>query len=74
MQRLILGLIDFNIIYMIFRNEVLEYSKHVMSLGGLLFELLTEALGLSSEILKSMGCMKGVRAYAQPLLLLVFTC
>ncbi|KAF3552086.1 hypothetical protein DY000_02001955, partial [Brassica cretica] len=41
------------------RNEVLEYSKHVMSLGGLLFELLSEALGLSSEILKSMGCMKG---------------
>ncbi|CAN6814268.1 unnamed protein product [Brassica oleracea] len=50
------------------RNEVLESSKHVMSLGGLLFELLSEALGLSSEILKSMGCMKGVRAYAQPLL------
>ncbi|CAN6807609.1 unnamed protein product [Brassica oleracea] len=43
------------------RNEVLEYSKHVMSLGGLLFELLSEALGLSSEILKSMGCMKGGR-------------
>ncbi|KAL0710806.1 hypothetical protein Bca4012_017784 [Brassica carinata] len=42
------------------RDDVLEYSKHVMGLGGLLFELLSEALGLSSEILKSMGCMKGV--------------
>ncbi|CAN8295661.1 unnamed protein product [Cochlearia groenlandica] len=42
------------------RDGVLEYSKHVMSLGGLLFELLSEALGLSPESLKNKGCMKGV--------------
>ena len=37
-----------------------EYSKHVMSLGGLLCELFSEALGLESEILKSKGCLKGL--------------
>ncbi|CAH8391821.1 unnamed protein product [Eruca vesicaria subsp. sativa] len=42
------------------RDGVLEYSKHVMSLGDLLFELLSEALGLSPGFLKSKGCMKGV--------------
>lgn len=39
---------------------MIGYSKHVMSLGGLLFELLSEALGLSSDKLKSLGCMKGL--------------
>lgn len=42
------------------RDSVLEYSKHVMSLGGLLFELFSEALGLSPDTLKSKGVMKGV--------------
>ena len=37
-----------------------EYSEHVMSLGGLLCELFSEALGLESEILKSKGCLKGL--------------
>ncbi|KFK27479.1 hypothetical protein AALP_AA8G388900 [Arabis alpina] len=40
------------------RDAIFEYSKHVMSLGGLLFELLSEALGLKSEILESMDCLK----------------
>ncbi|ESQ36488.1 hypothetical protein EUTSA_v10009937mg [Eutrema salsugineum] len=40
------------------RDAMIGYSKHVMSLSGLLFELLSEALGLSSEMLKSMDCMK----------------
>ncbi|KFK27480.1 hypothetical protein AALP_AA8G389000 [Arabis alpina] len=40
------------------RDAIYEYSKHVMSLGGLLFELLSEALGLESDILKSMDCLK----------------
>ncbi|KAJ4866474.1 1-aminocyclopropane-1-carboxylate oxidase-like protein 11 [Raphanus sativus] len=31
-----------------------------MTLGGLLFELLSEALGLHSETLKSMDCMKAL--------------
>ena len=36
------------------------YSKHVMELGTLLFQLLSEALGLDSEVLKSMDCLKGL--------------
>ncbi|VVA89932.1 unnamed protein product [Arabis nemorensis] len=40
----------------IFQN-LKRSQKHA---GGLLFELLSEALGLSSEMLKSKGCMKGV--------------
>ncbi|CAH8385877.1 unnamed protein product [Eruca vesicaria subsp. sativa] len=42
------------------RDAIIEYSKHMMTLGGFLFELLSEALGLHSEILKSMDCMKGL--------------
>ncbi|KAJ0245124.1 Non-hem dioxygenase N-terminal domain-containing protein [Hirschfeldia incana] len=41
------------------RDAMIEYSKHVMSFGGLIFELLSEALGVHSEMLKSMDCMKG---------------
>ncbi|CAA7032195.1 unnamed protein product [Microthlaspi erraticum] len=40
------------------RDAMIEYSKHVMSLGGLLFELLSKALGLRPEFLKSMDCLK----------------
>ncbi|EOA27365.1 hypothetical protein CARUB_v10023479mg [Capsella rubella] len=40
------------------RDAMFEYSKHVLSLGGLLFELLSEALGLKSETLKCMDCVK----------------
>ncbi|CAF1698385.1 unnamed protein product [Brassica napus] len=40
------------------KDAMFEYSKHVMSLGGLLFELLSEALGLKSETLKSKECLK----------------
>ncbi|XP_013695091.1 1-aminocyclopropane-1-carboxylate oxidase homolog 6-like [Brassica napus] len=42
------------------RDAMIEYSKHVMTLGGFLFELLSESLGLHSEMLKSMDCMKGL--------------
>ncbi|KFK42773.1 hypothetical protein AALP_AA1G037700 [Arabis alpina] len=42
------------------RDAMIEYSKHMMSLGDLLFKLLSEALGLNSEKLKSMDCMKGL--------------
>ncbi|XP_010443716.1 PREDICTED: 1-aminocyclopropane-1-carboxylate oxidase homolog 12 isoform X2 [Camelina sativa] len=31
------------------RDAMFEYSKHVLSLGGLLFELLSEALGISKH-------------------------
>ncbi|KAL1223735.1 1-aminocyclopropane-1-carboxylate oxidase-like protein 7 [Cardamine amara subsp. amara] len=42
------------------RDAMIGYSKHVMNLGDLLFELLSEALGLSSETLKRMDCLKGL--------------
>ncbi|CAA7015337.1 unnamed protein product [Microthlaspi erraticum] len=43
------------------RDAIIGYSKHVMSLGGLLFELVSEALGLSSGALKSMDRTKGLQ-------------
>ncbi|KAF8113326.1 hypothetical protein N665_0051s0020 [Sinapis alba] len=42
------------------RDAVMGYSKHVMELGTLLFQLLSEALGLDSEVLKRMDCLKGL--------------
>lgn len=42
------------------RDAVMDYSKHVMELGTLLFQLLSEALGLDSDILKRMDCLKGL--------------
>ncbi|CAA7031685.1 unnamed protein product [Microthlaspi erraticum] len=42
------------------RDAMIGYSNHVMSISSLLFELLSEALGLSSEMLKSMDCMKSL--------------
>ncbi|KAI9100922.1 hypothetical protein K1719_024046 [Acacia pycnantha] len=40
----------------VFRDILLEYGKHIMKLGTLLFELLSEALGLNPNHLKDMGC------------------
>ncbi|KFK31715.1 hypothetical protein AALP_AA6G149600 [Arabis alpina] len=42
------------------RDAIIEYSKHVMEFGALLFQLLSEALGLDSEMLKKMDCLKGL--------------
>ncbi|CAE6008695.1 unnamed protein product [Arabidopsis arenosa] len=39
---------------------MLEYSKKVMKLAELMFELLSEALGLSPNHLKEMDCTKGL--------------
>nr|QWJ73372.1 alkenyl glucosinolate hydroxylase 1 [Isatis tinctoria] len=39
---------------------ILEYSKEVMKLGELIFELFSEALGLSPNHLKEMDCAKGL--------------
>ncbi|KAJ1430763.1 Oxoglutarate/iron-dependent dioxygenase [Sesbania bispinosa] len=39
---------------------LIEYSKEVMALGSALFELLSEALGLTPFHLKEMGCAEGV--------------
>ncbi|XWS08813.1 hypothetical protein CRYUN_Cryun40dG0032800 [Craigia yunnanensis] len=42
------------------RDIMMEYSKQVMHLGYLLFELLSEALGLQPDHLKNMDCAKGL--------------
>ena len=42
------------------RDILLEYSKQVMKLGNLLFELLSEALGLNPNHLKDMDCAEGL--------------
>nr|AFK46776.1 unknown [Lotus japonicus] len=44
------------------RDILLEYGKHVMNLATLLFELLSEALGLNPSHLKDMGCAEGLVA------------
>ncbi|OMO95488.1 Oxoglutarate/iron-dependent dioxygenase [Corchorus olitorius] len=44
----------------VFRDITLEYSKQVMNLGHLLFELLSEALGLDPDHLRDIDCAKGL--------------
>nr|AFK35571.1 unknown [Lotus japonicus] len=44
------------------RDILLEYGKHIMNLGTLLFELFSEALGLNPNHLKDMGCLEGLYA------------
>ncbi|CAN1795999.1 1-aminocyclopropane-1-carboxylate oxidase homolog 1 [Linum perenne] len=43
----------------IFRESVQEYAAEIMKLGELLFELLSEALGLDKNHLKDIDCMEG---------------
>ncbi|XP_031254610.1 1-aminocyclopropane-1-carboxylate oxidase homolog 1-like [Pistacia vera] len=42
------------------RDILMEYSKQVMGLGYVLFELLSEALGLKTSHLKDMNCAEGL--------------
>ncbi|XP_050210376.2 1-aminocyclopropane-1-carboxylate oxidase homolog 3-like [Mercurialis annua] len=42
------------------RDILMEYSKEIMKLGNLVFELLSEALGLKPNHLKEMDCEKGI--------------
>ncbi|KAI4317996.1 hypothetical protein L6164_025812 [Bauhinia variegata] len=42
------------------RDILLEYGKHIMQLGILLFELLSEGLGLSPKHLEDIGCAEGL--------------
>ncbi|KAE9455005.1 hypothetical protein C3L33_13093, partial [Rhododendron williamsianum] len=42
------------------RDIMIEYSKHVMRLGLVLFEILSEALGLNPNHLKDMDCAEGL--------------
>ncbi|KAI5399653.1 1-aminocyclopropane-1-carboxylate oxidase homolog 12 [Lathyrus oleraceus] len=44
------------------RDIMLEYSKEVMKLGNVLFELLSEALGLNPNYLNDMRCNEGLVA------------
>lgn len=44
----------------LYRDIIIEYSKQVMNLGRSIFELLSEALGLSSNYLNDMGCSEGL--------------
>ncbi|XP_073136405.1 1-aminocyclopropane-1-carboxylate oxidase homolog 1-like [Henckelia pumila] len=45
------------------RDSAMEYSKHVETLGNTLLGLLSEALGLETDRLKSMECSKGHRLH-----------
>ncbi|KAH6770048.1 2-oxoglutarate and oxygenase superfamily protein [Perilla frutescens var. hirtella] len=45
------------------RDLAVEYSKHVQKLGNVLFGILSEALGLKSELLENMECSKGHRLH-----------
>lgn len=42
------------------REILIEYSRQVMELGKMLFELLSEALGLQQNHLNDMGCTEGL--------------
>ncbi|KAK9150687.1 hypothetical protein Syun_008996 [Stephania yunnanensis] len=42
------------------RDVIVEYSKQVMKLGVMLFELLSEALGLKPNHLNEIGCSEGL--------------
>ncbi|KAL2926162.1 1-aminocyclopropane-1-carboxylate oxidase-like protein 1 [Bienertia sinuspersici] len=42
------------------REILMEYSRQVKELGKILFELLSEALGLKKNHLDEMGCMEGL--------------
>ncbi|XP_022151804.1 1-aminocyclopropane-1-carboxylate oxidase homolog 1-like [Momordica charantia] len=44
----------------IIRDIVVDYSKEVMKIGKLLFELLSEALGLNPNYLNDIGCSEGL--------------
>ncbi|XP_034209808.1 1-aminocyclopropane-1-carboxylate oxidase homolog 1-like isoform X2 [Prunus dulcis] len=44
----------------VFRDILIEYSKQVMKLGKLLFELLSEALGLKPSHLNDIDCSLGL--------------
>ncbi|KAL1563159.1 1-aminocyclopropane-1-carboxylate oxidase 1-like [Salvia divinorum] len=45
------------------RDSTVEYSKHVENLGNIVLGLLSEALGLKTEFLSDMECLKGHRLH-----------
>ncbi|PRQ36489.1 putative deacetoxyvindoline 4-hydroxylase [Rosa chinensis] len=44
----------------VFRDEIADYSKELMKLGKILFELLSEALGLEPSHLNDIDCGEGL--------------
>ncbi|CAN0905441.1 1-aminocyclopropane-1-carboxylate oxidase homolog 11 [Linum grandiflorum] len=42
------------------RDTIVDYTSEIMKLGDLLFQLLSEALGLPSNYLKEIECLKGL--------------
>ncbi|XP_022151816.1 1-aminocyclopropane-1-carboxylate oxidase homolog 1-like [Momordica charantia] len=44
----------------IIRDNLVDYSKRVMEIGKLLFQLLSEALGLNPNYLNDIGCSEGL--------------
>jgi len=46
------------------RDILVEYSNEVLKLGTLLFELLSEALGLDPTYLTNIGCTEGLFAFS----------
>lgn len=42
------------------REILIEYSRQMMKLGKLLFELLSESLGLEADYLNEIGCSEGL--------------
>ncbi|XP_056697175.1 1-aminocyclopropane-1-carboxylate oxidase homolog 1-like [Spinacia oleracea] len=42
------------------REILIEYSKQIMKVGNILFEILSEALGLEKSHLHEMGCLDGL--------------
>ncbi|XP_073048856.1 1-aminocyclopropane-1-carboxylate oxidase homolog 1-like [Primulina eburnea] len=45
------------------RDSAIEYSKHIETLGNIIFGLLSEGLGLETDRLRSMECSKGHRLH-----------
>ncbi|KAL1558975.1 1-aminocyclopropane-1-carboxylate oxidase 1-like [Salvia divinorum] len=45
------------------RDSTVEYSKHMVNLGNILLGLLSEALGLDTDFLGKMECLKGHRLH-----------
>ncbi|XP_048138123.1 1-aminocyclopropane-1-carboxylate oxidase homolog 6-like [Rhodamnia argentea] len=55
------GVLDPEAVPLLFREPVFEYERHIEKLNTSLSELLSEALGLDSDYLGGIGCMKSKR-------------
>lgn len=53
-----------NLIHELSRDALGEYVKHVARLGQILFQFMSEALGLASDHLQRLQCLDGLRLSA----------